>query len=230
MTMDDPGWEGGPTPPKPKVSKGVDRTMLLRIGGGVLALVVVVAVVALAGHKKSGSSNSSSTSGHSTSSSSSSSSSTSSSASSSSTIPVLGVTVSAEAKPITSSSGKQVSITDKNGQSVPISGVTVVAVRPMVTTASNASKATPAAVIGLANGDVIWAISQVSDTNFTEVTGGSVISTFLRNYADTGSTSQIYVYYYEPASGTNHLQPAEVSLLQAPGSLTTIDCTVAPGC
>ena len=243
MSMDDPGWEGGLTPPKPSVGRRFDQKLLVRVGAavGVVAVIAVIVVVALlgGGNKKNGSPPATSTTASTGSTTlattgttvgGGSADTTTTTSTAVETIPVLGVKVTSQAKPVRGSNGSQISITDTNGRSVPISGVNVLSVREKATTASHTSSATPAAVIGLAPGDIIWAISQVTDKNYTPVTGGGVISTFLRNYSATASTSQIYVYFYEPSSGTNHTTPALASLLQVPGSLTSINCTVAVGC
>ena len=242
MSMDDPGWEGGLTPPRPSVGRRFDQKLLVRVGAGVAVVALIAVIVAVAaaggGNKKNGSLGATSTTASTASTTVATAGTTvgggsvdtTTTSTAVPTIPVLGVRVTAQAKPVLGSNGSQISITDANGRSVPISGVTVVSVREKATTASQTSSATPAAVIGLAPGDIIWAISQVTDKNYTPVTGGGVISTFLRNYSATASTSQIYVYFYEPSSGTNHTTPAQASLLQVPGSLTSINCIAGVGC
>jgi hypothetical protein len=51
MSMNDPGWDGGLTPPLPKKPGGVDKRLLSRIGAGVTVAAVVIALVLTLGHK-----------------------------------------------------------------------------------------------------------------------------------------------------------------------------------
>ena len=143
--------------------------------------------------------------------------------------PYLGLRVSSEGAPVTGSNGQQLSITDASGNIVKLTGVKVTAVAPTVKV-SGATRTTPAAAGGLKVGDVIWGISQVSASQFSQVVNGNTISSFLSNYATTRAKDGVYVYFYDPTTGRNHssnptvIQPVDASAV----SPSDIDCTT--GC
>jgi hypothetical protein len=145
-------------------------------------------------------------------------------------IPVLGVTVTPQGGPVKTTTGTQVTVVDPVTGSQPISGVTVQAVQPTVKVSGH-NQPTPATIVGLKVGDEIWGIGATSSQQYTSVASGTVLSTFLRTYAASGNTAKVLIYFYEPSTGTNFAtSPPEVTLLEVPGSLATIDCVVAPGC
>ena len=232
--MDDPGWGGGLAPPVPQKSGGgmgnMDRSRLLRIGGLVAgALILVILVVLFGSNKKSPSPKSSSTT-TTTASPGGGSTTTTITPGGSNLIPVLGVTVTPQGGPVKTTTGTQVTVVDPVNGSQSISGVTVQAVQPTVKVSGH-SQPTPATIVGLKVGDEIWGIGATSSQQYTSVTSGTVLSTFLRTYAASGNSAKILVYFYEPSTGTNFAtSPPEVTLLEVPGSLATIDCAVAPGC
>lgn len=146
------------------------------------------------------------------------------------TIPFLGIEVHAAGKPVTDGAGRQITITDPGGHALAVSGVTVTSVVPTVEVQGR-NTATPAATAGLRAGDEIWGIGEVESSQLTPVPNGAVLATFLRNYAVSGHTDKLYLYYYDPVSGHDYesdapqLAPAEVA-----GSAAAISCTSAPGC
>ena len=145
-------------------------------------------------------------------------------------IPLLGVTVSSTGQPVRNSSGAQVSITDASGKTIMLTGVTVSAVRPSADVGGTA-KPTPASTIPLKTGDVIWGISEVQSSSFTPVSTGSVMTTFVKNYAVSGHTDNIYIYYFDPSANQNFdTNPPQVAVLDVRGSIAAIDCTSTSGC
>lgn len=145
------------------------------------------------------------------------------------TTPYLGLTVSSQGAPVTGSNGQQLSITDASGNIVKLNGVKVTAISPTVKV-NGASRATPAAAGDLKVGDVIWGISRVSSSQFSQVVNGNTVSSFLTSYATAAAKDGVYVYFYDPATGRNHssnptvIQPVDASSV-APSD---IDCTT--GC
>jgi hypothetical protein len=276
MSMNDPGWDGGLTPPLPKKPGGVDKRLLSRIGAGVTVAAVVIALVLTLGHKShhpaaagtsptttaataasvatsapvtsaataGGSSGTaatatsaapagggaSSTSGSAGSAGSAGGSGASAGGSAGPTIPLLGISVSSSAAPVTDAGTPVTIVVAKTGQKLPISGVTVESVTAKLP-AGEGGKATPAATIGLRKGDVIWGIAGTASPIYTELSSGQVLSTFMRNWATAGRTGQLYLYYYDPVAGVNYASdPVLFAFAEVPGSPGSIDCTSKAGC
>jgi hypothetical protein len=243
MTIDDPGWQGGLTPPAPQASSGNNSKVLYGgIGVAVLAVVVVVILLVSSGGSKGsaksaghlGSSGTTSTAGTGSGSGGSSSSGgnsgsggSSSSGSSSSggpTTPVLGVQVSASKTPATGAGGTQVTYKDSGGNFFPVAGVTIQNVLSNVS-----GTPTPAARFGLVSGDIIWGISLLTDSKITPVNTGQDLSTFLTSYLP--SSGKVYLYYYSPATGEDFANnPPEIVPIEVSGRPTVVDCTSIAGC
>ncbi len=224
MSMDDPGWQGGLTPPAPSTPGGgggiggLDKRVLF---GGIGVVVVVIAVVAFLALGSNGSSPSSTTS---TTSAAGTSSTATTTGGGTGTIPTLGVTVASAGAPLKNSGGTQVT-TCFNATCNPIIGVSVTAV-----SASIGGKASPASSIPLKVGDVIWGIGATNASSYNPITSGSSLSAFLSLTAAKGVTVPVFVYYYDSSTGNHDSDPATVTLAQISGNAANIDCTSTAGC
>ena len=216
-----------PPPPPPRSADSPrtgprlpSRPVLLRAGAGVVAAAVVAGVL-LAGHHSKAPSTSSTTTSVPVS--------TPAVVAGTGTTPELGLTVAASGGPVTGPKGDQLTITDASGNIVKLTGVRVTAVTGTVKV-HGASRPTPAAQAGFRVGDVIWGISRVSSSQFSQVVNGATVSSFMSSYASSGAKDGVFVYYYDPATGRNHSSdPATLTPLAASATAPAdIDCTV--GC
>ncbi|HMC41235.1 MAG TPA: Hsp70 family protein, partial [Acidimicrobiales bacterium] len=136
------------------------------------------------------------------------------------TTPYLGIAVAATGGPVKGKSGQQLTVSDPNGTVVPLTGVEVTAVADQIRV-GGANRPSPASAAGIQAGDIIWGVSQVTSSQYTTVVSGTTVSSFMREYATTGATDAVYIYFYEPSTGINHssdpvqLHPAAVSQVAA---------------
>lgn len=192
--------------------------------------VVVVLVVLLGGHHNKNSPPTTAASSASSTTSSNSGASNSGGGGAGATTPFLGVSVTSAGQPVTHPNGTQVIITDASGKSIALTGVKVLSVQSSVSVGGKAN-ATPASIIPLKPGDLIWGIGEINASSYTQVTSGAVLTTFMKNYAESGHTDHVYLYFYDPSSNQNYdTNPPQIAFVETTKSIATLDCTSSAGC